>query len=277
VRRPKGPQGFSAKENIMRNVLFALAFALCAAAAFGQNAPAPAGMVWVEGGTFLMGSTGGDDDEGPVHAVTVRGFYMGEYQVTQGEWRDVMGSSPSRFKGDPLPVEQVSWFEAVEYCNKRSVREGLVPAYGGSGENITCDFDAPGYRLPTEAEWEYAARGGNKDPAGYEYAGSGSPGDVAWYTGNSGRQTHQVGTKQPNGLGLYDMSGNVYEWCWDRYGNYSGDLQTDPRGPSTGDDRVMRGGSWNGSARGVRLAYRNRDAPSYRNRGIGFRVARSAL
>jgi formylglycine-generating enzyme required for sulfatase activity len=263
----------SVKENIMRKVLFVLIFALCATAAFGQDAPVPAGMVRVEGGTFLMGSTNGDDDEKPIHSVTVRGFYMGEYQVTQREWQDIMGSSPSRFKGDALPVEQVSWLEAVEYCNRRSVKEGLVPAYGGSREDITCDFSASGYRLPTEAEWEYAARG--RDPAVYEYSGSDSPGNVAWYTGNSGRQTHEVGTKQSNSLGLYDMSGNVDEWCWDRYGNYPESAQTDPRGPADGADRVMRGGSWNGSARGVRLTYRNRNASSYRNRSIGFRLARS--
>jgi formylglycine-generating enzyme required for sulfatase activity len=235
---------------------------------------APAGMVWVEGGTFLMGSSNGEDREKPAHSVTVQGFYMGEYVVTQREWQEIMGSNPSKWKGDALPVEQVSWFDAVEYCNRRSQREGLAPAYRGSGENITCDFSATGYRLPTEAEWEYAAKGGNKDPMVYEYSGSNSPGGVAWYTDNSGGSTHQVGTKQANSLGLYDMSGTVWDWCWDRYGNYSGSAQTDPRGSSTGANRVMRGGSWLNGARFVRSAYRYDSGPSSRYYDIGFRLVR---
>jgi formylglycine-generating enzyme required for sulfatase activity len=258
-----------------RNLFFALAAALCAAAAFGQDAPAPAGMVRVEGGTFQMGSNNGDDDERPVYSVTVQGFSMGEFQVTQREWQEVMGNNPSERKGDGLPVTNVTWFEAVEYCNRRSRREGLVPAYGGGGENITCNFNASGYRLPTEAEWEYAAKGGNKDPMVYEYSGSNSPGSVAWYIDNSGGSLHQVGTKQANSLGLYDMSGNVYEWCQDRYGNYPGGPQTDPRGPSTGANRVVRGGSWGNDARYVRSAGRGSFTPSDRLSYIGFRVART--
>jgi formylglycine-generating enzyme required for sulfatase activity len=233
---------------------------------------APAGMVWVEGGTFQMGSNNGDDDERPVHSVTVRGFYMGKYEVTQREWVEIMGSNRSYWKGDGLPVEQVGWVEAVEYCNRRSRREGLIPAYGGDGENITCDFTATGYRLPTEAEWEYAAKGGNKDLMVYEYSGSNSPGSVAWYDGNSGGSPQQVGTKQANSLGLYDMSGNVWEWCQDRYGNYPGGAQTDPRGPSTGDYRVLRGGSWIDSARYMRSVDRLYFTPWTRSFNIGFRL-----
>ncbi|MDR1901319.1 MAG: SUMF1/EgtB/PvdO family nonheme iron enzyme, partial [Treponema sp.] len=131
--------------------------------------PVPAGFVLAPGGTFTMGSNNGDNDEKPVHTVTVRGFYIGRTEVTQKEWTEVMGSNPSYFKGDTLPVENVSWNDAVEYCNRRSVREGLTPAYRGSGNSITCDFRASGYRLPTEAEWEYAAKGGNKDYMVYEY------------------------------------------------------------------------------------------------------------
>jgi formylglycine-generating enzyme required for sulfatase activity len=249
-------------------------FALCALLLAALPGAAQDGMVWVEGGTFLMGSTDGDDDEEPVHSVTVGGFYMGKYEVTQGEWAAVMGSGPGERKGDALPVTGVSWFDAVEYCNQRSVMEGLAPAYVRGEAAITCDFDAPGYRLPTEAEWEYAARGGNRDPAGYEYSGSGNPGDVAWYGDNSGGGPHQAGTKQPNGLGLYDMSGNVYEWCQDWYGEYPGDPQTDPHGPSAGAGRVLRGGSWYGSARVVRLAYRGSTTPSGRDNNIGFRLVR---
>jgi formylglycine-generating enzyme required for sulfatase activity len=221
-----------------------------------------------------MGSTNGEDNEKPVHSVTVQGFYMGEFEVTPREWQDIMGSNPSRFKGDSLPVEPVSWYDVGEYCNRRSVKEGLTPAYGGSGEHITCDFNAGGYRLPMEAEWEYAAKGGGKDPMVYEYAGSNSPGNVAWYTENSGGSTRQVGTKQPNSLGLYDMSGNVWEWCWDWYGDYSGGAQTDPRGPASGANRVMRGGCWYDSATYVRSALRNYYTPSSRSSNVGFRLVR---
>jgi formylglycine-generating enzyme required for sulfatase activity/TolB-like protein len=242
-------------------------------AAPARGAP-PENMVLVEGGSFQMGSNNGDDNEKPVHSVTVKSFYLGKYEVTQKEWVEVMGSNPSRLKGDNLPVEEVSWYEAVEYCNKRSVKEGLTPAYRGSGDSIICDFNATGYRLPTEAEWEYAAKGGNKDLMVYEYSGGNSAGAVAWYTDNSGGQTHPVGTKQPNSLGLYDMSGNVWEWCWDRYGSYSSGAQTDPRGASSGFHRVHRGGSWDYAAAHVRSANRSINAPSIRFSNVGFRLLR---
>jgi formylglycine-generating enzyme required for sulfatase activity len=185
-----------------------------------------------------------------------------------------MGNNPSYFKGDNLPVERVNWYEAVEYCNKLSQKEGLTPAYRGNGNDIVCDFNASGYRLPTEAEWEYAAKGGNKDYLSYEYAGGNSIGSVAWYGGNSGSTTHPVGTKQPNSLGLYDMSGNVWEWCWDWYGSYAGGSQTDPRGASSGAYRVNRGGSWYDDAALVRSAYRYYITPSDRYNFLGFRLVR---
>jgi formylglycine-generating enzyme required for sulfatase activity len=236
--------------------------------------PAPANMVRVEGGTFQMGSTNGDSTEKPVHTVTVKGFYMGRTEVTQKEWQEIMGSNPSNFKGDNLPVERVSWNDAIEYCNRRSLKEGLTPAYRGSGNNITCDFNATGYRLPTEAEWEYAAKGGNQDYLSYEYAGGTSADSVAWYYNNSGSTTHPVGTKQPNSLGLYDMSGNVYEWCWDWYGNYSSGSQTNPTGASSGPYRVFRGGSWGDGAAGVLAANRGSGTPSDRYAILGFRLVR---
>jgi formylglycine-generating enzyme required for sulfatase activity len=235
--------------------------------------------VRIPGGTFLMGSPasegGRDDDEGPQHQVTVGGFYMGRYEVTQQEWVEVMGSNPSNWKGDNLPVEQVSWYDAIEYCNRRSVKEGLSPAYTGNGNNVTWNRGANGYRLPTEAEWEYAAQGGGKDPL--MYSGSNTVDVVGWYAGNSGSRTHTVGTKQPNSLGLYDMSGNVYEWCWDWYGSYSSSSQTDPSGPASGSYRVLRGGGWDYSARGLRSAYRGNGGPSYRYSYRGFRLARALL
>ncbi len=237
---------------------------------------APAGFVRVEGGTFQMGSpNGGDDSERPAHWVTVKSFNMGKYEVTQREWREIMGNNPSNFKGDNLPVENVSWYDAVDYCNKRSIKEGLTPAYRGSGDGITCDWNANGYRLPTEAEWEYAAKGGKGSPENYTYSGSNSVDAVAWYDGNSGGRTQPVGTKTANSLGIHDMSGNVWEWCWDWYGSYSNSSQTDPWGPSFGAYRVLRGGSWSDSAGYVRSAFRGNLTPSYRGYvNGGFRLVR---
>jgi formylglycine-generating enzyme required for sulfatase activity len=224
-----------------------------------------------------MGSNSGDDDERPVHQVTVQSFYMGIYAVTQKEWAAVMGSDPSNFKGADLPVEQVNWYDAVAYCNQRSIKEGLTPAYQGSGNSIRCDFRVNGYRLPTEAEWEYAAKEGNKATLTYEYSGSNNVDAVGWYKGNSRGSTHAVGTKQPNRLGLYDMSGNVWEWCWDWYGNYSRGSQRDPSGPASGSDRVLRGGSWSNYAQGLRSAYRDDGGPSARISYYGFRLVRAFL
>jgi formylglycine-generating enzyme required for sulfatase activity len=241
--------------------------------------PAPANMVRVEGGTFQMGTNDNDQVfEKPVHTVTVKSFYMGRTEVTQKEWREVMGNNPSNSRGDNLPVENISWYEAIEDCNKLSLKEGLTPAYRGSGNNIICDFNAPTYRLPTEAEWEYAAKGGNKDYISYEYSGGDSIDSVAWYSGNSSRKTHPVGTKQPNSLGLYDMSGNVSEYCWDWYGSYGGGNQSNPVGPagpaSWGAYRVLRGGSWFDDAADTRSAARSISTPSGRSYGRGFRVVR---
>jgi formylglycine-generating enzyme len=236
----------------------------------------PANFVRVEGGTFQMGTvSGGYDDERPVHTVTVKSFYIGKYEVTQKEWYEVMGNNPSYFKGDNLPVENVSWFDAVKYCNELSQREGLTPVYSGSGDNITCNWNANGYRLPTEAEWEYAAKGGNGSPGNYTYSGSNNIDDVAWYDGNSGDRTQAVGTKAANSLGIHDMSGNVWEWCWDRYGYYLSGSQNDPRGAGSGTDRVARGGGWSNSAAGTRSAYRFSYYPSNRNYYYGgFRLVR---
>jgi formylglycine-generating enzyme required for sulfatase activity len=255
----------------------------------GITDPAPANMVRVEGGTFQMGNpSGGEDRERPVHTVNIKSFYMGRYEVTQKEWREIMGttlrqqrdmedrSMPLFGERDNYPMYYVNWYEAVEYCNKLSIKEGLTPAYRGSGDNITCNWNANGYRLPTEAEWEYAAKGGNKDYLTYVYSGSNSVDAVAWYDRNSGISTHTVGTKVPNSLGIYDMSGNVWEWCWDWYGNYASGTQSDPRGPSSGANRVFRGGCWGNSAVYVRSAYRSDNTPSDRNFAVGFRLVRNA-
>ncbi|HPH02891.1 MAG TPA: SUMF1/EgtB/PvdO family nonheme iron enzyme [Spirochaetota bacterium] len=240
----------------------------------------PANMVRVEGGTFAMGNTldGGGDDEKPVHQVTVSSFWMAKYEVTQREWREVMGNNPSHFDGENRPVEQVSWLDAINYCNKRSIKEGLTPAYSRSGAEYVCNFAANGYRLPTEAEWEYAARGGAagaNELVPQVYSGSDAIDDVAWYGRSSSEGTASVGQKRPNQLGLYDMSGNVLEWCWDWYGSYESGAATNPRGASSGSYRVRRGGSWINDASGVRVADRNCLAPTHRFFNLGFRVVRS--
>ena len=216
-------------------------------------------MIFVEGGTFSMGSRASDayDNESPTHSVTLSSYYIGKYEVTQAQWRAVMGSNPSYFTGDNLPVEQVSWKDIQAFIKKLNAQ---------TGKN---------YRLPTEAEWEYAARGGNQSK-GYKYSGSNTIDDVAWYDNNSSSTTHPVGEKAPNELGIYDMSGNVYEWCQDWFDSYSADSQTNPTGPSSGSNRVLRGGSWNSSAGCCRVSYRNHNFPvSWSNR-YGFRLVCSS-
>ncbi len=217
-------------------------------------------MLRVQGGTFQMGATSEQaydafDWEKPVHSVTLSDYYIGQIQVTQELWEAVMGSNPSYFKGDnQRPVENVSWNDCQEFIEKLNRL---------TGKN---------FRLPTEAEWEYAARGGNKS-RGYKYSGSDNPDLVAWYDDNSGDKTHPVAQKQSNESGLYDMSGNVWEWCQDWCGDYSSNSQTNPRGASTGSLRVLRGGSWNDIARGVRVSYRGGITPGDRDLIFGLRLA----
>ncbi len=233
-------------------------------------------MVFVEGSTYTMGDTWGDGQsrEKPIHQVTLSSFYISKYEVTQAQYQEDMGANPSSFSGDNKPVENVSWYDAVTFCNKLSEREGYTPAYTINGTNVSWDLGANGYRLPTEAEWEYAARGGSQSQ-GYKYSGSNTPDDVAWYANNSDSQTHNVGTKQANELGLYDMSGNVWEWCWDWYGSYSSNTQTDPTGPASGSVRVLRGGSWYSYGSNARVAYRYGNVPTVTYYSIGFRIVRA--
>ena len=232
-------------------------------------------MVRIEPGKFWMGSPSGEenrDDDEIRHQVSItQVFAMGSTEVTQELYEEVMGKNPSRFAGGRNPVEQVSWHDAVKLCNGLSEMEGLEPAYRISGETVTWDRSANGYRLPTEAEWEYAARGGEEQV----YSGSDDIGDVAWYSSNSSKRTHEVGGKQSNAWGLYDMTGNVWEWVWDWYGEYPSGTSTDPAGASTGSRRVDRGGSWSNDPRYARVADRVRDGPGYRSFYLGFRLARS--
>jgi formylglycine-generating enzyme required for sulfatase activity len=208
-------------------------------------------LVLIPPGKYMRGASPDDSgafaDERLVHEVTIsNALYLGVTEVTQAEWSKVMGSNPSHFNGDSLPVEEVSWDDIQPFLKK-------------SG----------GLRLPTEGEWEYACRAGT---TGSRY---GELGDVAWCGNNSNNQTHAVGGKRANAFGLHDMLGNVYEWCSDWYGDYSSSAQTDPQGPSTGDRRVLRGGSWNFNDWFCRAFYRYSNAPAVRNDDVGFRVART--
>ena len=233
-------------------------------------------MILIPGGSFQMGS----DDQ-----VSLKNFYIGETEVTQGQYRHIMGANPSNPRygsGDNIPVSLVSWYDAIVFCNMLSLEEGLTPVYTLNGntdpnrwgdvpteENndqwneVTMNQSANGYRLPTEAEWEYAARGGSKSN-GYRYAGSDNVDDVGWYENNSDGQNHPVAQKQANELGLYDMSGNVWAWCWDRYtGGYS-------------FKRVMRGGSWYNSSGYLRITKPGWAPPGSRGSNIGLRLVRSS-
>ncbi|MCK4654124.1 MAG: SUMF1/EgtB/PvdO family nonheme iron enzyme [Candidatus Cloacimonetes bacterium] len=240
---------------------------------------APAGMIFTQGGTFDMGDhyNEGDSDELPVHSVTLDDFYIGKFEVTQAEYEAVVGSNPSYLSGDDLPVEQVSWYDAVMFCNLKSQQEGLTECYNLS--YWSCDFDADGYRLPTEAEWEYAARGGINWTDNFRYSGCHEIGDLpdyAWYDSNSSNQTHPVGTKLPNQLGIHDMSGNVSEWCYDWYDStyYTSGSSINPQGPDSGDWRVLRGGNRGDNDNRCRVANRFADYPINSQRYYGFRIVR---
>ena len=218
-------------------------------------------MVAVKGGTFTMGSPKNEDkrdDDEKQHQVTLSNYHIGKYEVTQALWKAVMGNNPSSFKGDNLPVETVSWNDCQLFIQKLNQLTGKK------------------YSLPTEAQWEFAARGGTRSRS-YLYAGSNNPNDVAWHDGNSERKTHPVGQKQPNELGLHDMSGNVWEWCQDWYGSYPEGQQIDPIGPSSGACRVFRWGGWVNTAQGCRLADRGYFTPATSLHGLGFRLVFSPV
>jgi len=244
--------------------------------------------VQIPASTFTMGSPADESNrsssEGPQHQVSIsRAFLMATTEVTQAQYKAVTEVNPSYFTGDlSRPVEQVSWFDAVNFCNALSVRLGCVPAYRNQagatsiavGDVVTCDWDANGYRLPTEAEWEGSYRGNST--TAYFWGGS-IDGAYCWYSTNSGATTHVPGTSRPNSNRLYDMAGNVWEWCWDWYATqYESGSAADPRGPSSGSGRVYRGGSIDNGAEYCRAAWRNGVSPTYKSRWTGFRVVKNA-
>lgn len=262
-----------------------------------QANEAPENFVLIQGGTFSMGSPEDEawrSEDELLHQVTVSDFYMSQYEVTQAEYETTMGSNPSNFSGADLPVENVSWLEAIAYCNARSEQEGLTPAYTIDGANISWNRSANGYRLPTEAEWEYACRAGTATPfylaaspsadeanyyGHYPYMIEGnyfSQKDLAVKPGEYRQTTVPVGSFEANPFGLYDMHGNVGEWAWDAYGPYPVEEQTDPTGAEAGTLRVYRGGGWNDFAKNMRCAYRatmDQDKGSF---NIGIRLVRNA-
>lgn len=266
----------------------------------------PENFVLIPAGTFQMGSNEGFSTNKPVHEVAIsKSFYMGKYEVTQEEYEKYCSygdRSPSSIygDGDNYPAYYVSWYDALVYCNKRSMAEVLTPCYSINGSTdpadwgdvptssnstwnaVVCNWNANGYRLPTEAEWEYAARAGDNTVESLTYSGTSDVnklGEYAWYSSNSDGKTHEAGTKSPNEFGLYDMSGNVCEWCWNWYTNsYDAEAEggSDPTGSSSGSGRVNRGGSWNGSIT-CAVSYRGSSNPCHRGSDtLGFRVVRAS-
>lgn len=253
----------------------------------GTGIQFPVDMVLVTGGLFEMGL---DQD---AHQVSLNSFLIGKCEVTQSEWLEIMGTNPSYFPGDlNRPVENISWYDILVYCNNRSINENLTPCYSINGSTdpvvwgaiptnsnpiwnaVLCNWSANGYRMLTEAEWEFAARGGNVSQ-GYTYSGSNSLDDVAWYSSNSGSATtHPVGTKSPNEIGIYDMSGNVKEWTWDWYSSYNTSAQTNPTGPSTGALKVYRGGYYYSNELDCRVFKRRYNDPYDSDGAVGVRIAR---
>jgi formylglycine-generating enzyme required for sulfatase activity len=228
-----------------------------------------ASMARIQGGKFLMGDK--DEVDAPPHEVVVGSFFMDTHLVTQEQFQKFMGTNPSRWKGERNPVEQLRWSDAVRFCNKRSEAEGLQPCY--DLQTLKCNFEANGYRLPTEAEWEYACRAGATTP--FFFGDNASKlGDYAWFDKNSGGRPKPVGQKQPNKWGLYDMAGNVWQWCNDFYkvDYYQEAPRENPKGPEQGQNKVLRGGAWRFSAENCRAGYRYNESPGYSDVCFGYDI-----
>jgi len=279
-------------KNLLKLSIFAVML-LCSTAIYGQNKKMSNiadsnnfssniygytfDMVYVQGGTFWQGCTSEQSDcygdEKPEHRVTVDSYYIGKHEVTQQLWQAVMGNNPSSFQGNNLPVENVSWNDIVGTSGDYMEIKGIKYYSNGFIYKLN-KITGKKFRLPTESEWEFAARGGNKSQK-YRYSGSNSTDNVGWYYGNSSNKTQTVGRKNANELGIYDMSGNVFEWCADKYSDnyYQNSPSNNPQGADEGYLRVLRGGSWYGSARLCRVSIRNSGTSSDRDDRIGFRLA----
>jgi len=237
-------------------------------------------MALLPAGDFLMGNDHGEQDEKPAHRVHVSSFCIDKFEVTQKSYEGLMGTNPSKFKGPDKPVERIGWLAAVKYCNMRSLKEGLQPCY--DLDSTACKFEADGYRLPTEAEWEYACRAGTMT----DYSFGNDPAllsEYGWFKDNSRQATKPVGEKKPNAWGLYDMHGNVSEWCNDFYAEdaYRRSGGEDPRGPATGEKRVLRGGNWRSDASRCQSSVRSAETPGlvdvcFGYEAYGFRCVRKA-
>jgi formylglycine-generating enzyme required for sulfatase activity len=277
----------------VKNLLLCSLSLVTAASVAAQNR-APDDFVLIKGGTFTMGSPASEPERGTdetQHRVTVSDFYIATSSVTQREYSRLMSNNPSEFKGENLPVENITWFDAIRYCNARSEREGLTAAYtvngaGNEVSNVTWNRSANGYRLPTEAEWEYACRAGTATPFNtgntitdrqancynnYGYNNNSSGRVTGGYRGS----TSPVNTYAANSWGLFDMHGNVADWCWDWHGEYGASAQTNPTGPATGTLRINRGGGWNDFPKHIRSAYRAATPPLNGSFNLGFRLARN--
>jgi len=241
-------------------------------------------MVFVQGGTFYMGNKIGSVDERPVHAITLRSFLISKYEVTFKQYDifcDATGKKKPVDRGwgrGKRPVIFVSWYDAVAYCNWLSKINGFSPCYNIKGKKSSCNFYADGYRLPTEAEWEFAAKGGNKSK-GYNFSGSNNMDDVSWNKSNSLYKTNKVGKLEANELGISDLSGNVWEWCWDYYDRtyYTISPEDNPFGPQKGKNRILRGGSWYNPARYQTNTVRDYANPESKDDYFGFRIVRTIL
>jgi formylglycine-generating enzyme required for sulfatase activity len=265
---------------------YALLISVLTFFSFTENNPVNF-MVKVEGGTFKMGSKdsdkSADNDEQTEHTVTVKDFELCKFEVTVWQWKQYVKANKLKMPVKPTwgfqdnyPINNITWEEAVQYCNWLSKKEKLTPVYSQHGPNIFCNFNANGYRLPTEAEWEYAAKGGNK-AKDTKFSGSTAVNEIAWHKANSKGTPHTVGTKLPNELGIYDMSGNVWEWCWDWYNKdyYKVEDGNNPKGPTMGERKAVRGGSWDSNINYLRPANRISTIPSKTHEFYGFRVART--
>jgi formylglycine-generating enzyme len=249
----------------------------------------PNSMVKIDGGSYMMGSKDedykADSDEQKEHEVSVNTFELNKYEVTVWEWKQYvkekklkMPVAPKTGFNDKAPINNITWVDAINYCNWLSKKEGLTPVYTSKGPFYYCNFKANGYRLPTEAEWEFAAKGGIKTKK-FTYSGGNNLDEVAWHKGNSGGKTQTIGTKTANELGLHDMTGNVWEWCWDWYNKeyYKTETKDNPTGPEMGDKKCVRGGSYDSDKNYLRPANRISTFPDKTHEFYGFRLARTVI